>query len=84
MPEVASAGLSTNATPPNNGFDNKFEILGKPAAGEQRARLNLVSPEYFPVLRSSLDGGQNLGPVGDQARRQIGGHQRNHGKAVFS
>ena len=58
IPEVASAGLSTNATPPNNGFDNRFEILGKPVAAEQRARLNLVSPEYFPVLQIPLMAGR--------------------------
>ena len=54
MPEVVSAGLSTNATPPNNGFDNKFEIMGKPVLAEQRLRTNLVSPEYFPVLQIPL------------------------------
>ncbi len=50
LPEVKMAGLSTNATPPDNGADNKFEILGKPASDDQHARLNFVSKEYFPVL----------------------------------
>ncbi len=54
MPEVKMAGLSTNATPPANGADNKFEILGKPAADDQHARLNFVSMEYFPVLQIPL------------------------------
>jgi putative ABC transport system permease protein len=54
MPEVKMAGLSTNATPPANGATNKFEILGKPAAEDQQARLNFVSHEYFPVLRIPL------------------------------
>ena len=54
MPEVTMAGLSTNATPPDNGWDNKFEILGKPALEQQHARLNFVSPEYFPVLQIPL------------------------------
>lgn len=53
-PEVISAGLSTNATPPNNGWEQRFEISGKPAAEQQRARLNFVSPEYFTVLRIPL------------------------------
>jgi putative ABC transport system permease protein len=53
-PEVVSAGLSTNATPPNNGWEQRFEISGKPAAEQQRARINFVSPEYFPVLRIPL------------------------------
>jgi putative ABC transport system permease protein len=54
LPEVVSAGLSTNATPPNNGWQTRFEISGKPAGEEQRLRLNLVTPEYFVVLRISL------------------------------
>jgi predicted permease len=54
LPEVVSAGLSTNATPPNNGWQTRFEISGKPAGEEQRLRLNFVTPEYFIVLRISL------------------------------
>jgi predicted permease len=54
MPEVVSAGLSTNATPPNNGWLTKFEVLGKPAPVEQQARVNFVSPDYFPVLQIPL------------------------------
>ena len=38
MPQVVSAGISTNATPPANGGDNRIEILGgadmeKPVCG---------------------------------------------------
>jgi len=51
MPEVKMAGLSTNATPPNNGADNLFEIQGQPALQDQHARLNFVSYEYFPLLQ---------------------------------
>ena len=54
MPQVKMAGLSTNATPPDNGADNQFEILGKPSAEDQHARLNFVSHEYFPVLQIPL------------------------------
>ena len=54
MPEVKMAGLSTNATPPSNGADNIFEILGKPSGDDQHARLNFVSNEYFPVLQIPL------------------------------
>ncbi len=53
-PEVVSAGLSTNATPPNNGWEQRFEISGKPAAQQQRARINFVSSEYFSVLHIPL------------------------------
>jgi putative ABC transport system permease protein len=54
MPEVVSAGISTNATPPMNGNDTRIEILGSAAAEKPEARVNFVSPEYFPVLRIPL------------------------------
>jgi predicted permease len=54
VPEIVSAGLSTNATPPENGSELNFEISGKPAAEQQSARVNYISPEYFSVLRIPL------------------------------
>jgi predicted permease len=51
MPEVEMAGISTNATPPSNGWEQRFEISGKPASEQQRSRMNFVSPEYFSVLK---------------------------------
>jgi predicted permease len=54
MPEVVSAGISTNATPPSNGWNTNFEILGKPVPQERELRTNFVSPEYFTVLHIPL------------------------------
>jgi putative ABC transport system permease protein len=54
MPGVVSAGISSNATPPRNGWNQPFEILGKTAGEYQDARINLVSSEYFPILRIPL------------------------------
>src|SRR5467141_1303534 len=54
MPEVVSAGLSTNATPPSNGWEQRFEISGKQTAEQERARINFVSPEFFSVLHIPL------------------------------
>ena len=54
MPDVVSAGISTNATPPDNGWEQRFEISGKPVGGQQRARINFISPEYFSVLHIPL------------------------------
>jgi predicted permease len=54
MPGVISAGISTNATPPSNGWNQPFEILGKTAAEQQEARANFVSPEYFTILHIPL------------------------------
>jgi len=54
MQQVKMASISTNATPPDNGWNNKFEILGKPSAQDERVRVNWVSKEYFPVLQIPL------------------------------
>src|SRR5439155_2653672 len=43
MPQVVSAGISTNATPPSNGGDSPLEILGSSALEKPVARANLVS-----------------------------------------
>ena len=67
-PQVASAGISTNATPPNNGADNLFEVLGGSQLQEQRARLNFVSPEYFPILQIPLLSGR----IWDQSENNRG------------
>jgi predicted permease len=54
MPDVVSAGISTNATPPNNGWEQRFEVSGKPAVEEQRARINFISVGYLTALRIPL------------------------------
>ena len=51
VPGVRMAAVSSNATPPANGFDTKFEIVGKPSEQSQTFKFNMVSKEYFPVLR---------------------------------
>jgi putative ABC transport system permease protein len=57
VPGVRIAAISTNATPPSNGSDTKFEILGKPATQDQSVRANFVSPGYFTVLGIALSQG---------------------------
>jgi putative ABC transport system permease protein len=54
VPGVTMTAISSNATPPSNGFETRFEILGRSAQDQQQARINLVSPEYFPALRIPL------------------------------
>jgi predicted permease len=51
VPGVLSAGVSTNATPPNSGWRLPVEILGKPASQAQEAHVEFVGPEYFATLR---------------------------------
>jgi predicted permease len=50
MPEVVAAGISSNATPPSNGWTQSFEVFGHPSGQQEQARVNFVSPDYFSVL----------------------------------
>lgn len=57
MPQVVAAGISTNATPPSNGWDQRIEIMG--STGEKpETRVNFISPEYFPVLHIPIAEGR--------------------------
>jgi predicted permease len=58
MPQVVSAGISTNATPPANGSDSRIELLGSSEAEQQTVRVNFISHDYFPVLRIPLEQGR--------------------------
>src|SRR5450631_55593 len=51
IPGVSMAAISTNATPPSNGWSTNIEMLGKPPQDDQKVRINFVSPGYFPLLR---------------------------------
>ncbi len=51
VPGVSRTAVSNNATPPDNGFNTKFEIIGKPSGQDQSLRFNMVSESYFPVLK---------------------------------
>ena len=57
-PGVTMVAISSNATPPRNGWNSRFEILGKPASEEQLGSINLVSPSYFRALRIALRQGR--------------------------
>jgi predicted permease len=54
VPGVTRTAISSNATPPENGWFTKFEILGKSAMEQQMGSVNLVSPGYFALLRIPL------------------------------
>ena len=58
VPGVIMTAISTNGTPPSNGSNQKFEIVGKPSAEEQPVGLNFVSEEYFPALRIPMAQGR--------------------------
>jgi predicted permease len=48
---VTTAAISTDATPPQNGWIMGFDILGKPATNPPMGSINLISPQYFAALR---------------------------------
>jgi predicted permease len=52
------AAMSSNATPPSNGWQTRVEILGQLPRDEQKVRVNFVSPGYFPILRIPLAQGR--------------------------
>jgi predicted permease len=63
LPDVVSTGISTDATPPNSGWDQAFELLGKPAAEQQKAALEFVDPGYFTTLQIPLRQGRFWDPA---------------------
>ncbi len=70
VPGVTMTAISSNATPPNNGLETHIEFLGKSAQDEQKARVNFVSPTYFPVLRIPLKQGR----IWDETETRNGAH----------
>ncbi|HEY2361683.1 MAG TPA: ABC transporter permease [Candidatus Angelobacter sp.] len=50
-PGVTMAAISNNATPPANGWDERFEILGRTATDQQQGSINLINHGYFATLR---------------------------------
>jgi predicted permease len=54
---VKAVAISTNATPPSNGFEMPMNILGLPAE-DRKIRINLVNEGYFPLLRIPLRQGR--------------------------
>lgn len=70
IPGVTMTAISSNATPPNNGWETHVEFLGKTAQDEQKARVNFVSPTYFPVLRIPLEQGR----IWDETETRNGAH----------
>ncbi len=68
LPEVEMAAISTNATPPSNGWEVPAEIMGSTVAEKPAVRLNFISPEYFPILRIPILQGR----VWDQAETMRG------------
>jgi predicted permease len=54
VPGVTMTAISSNATPPRNGWDGRFELMGKTANEQPSASINFVSPSYFTTLHIPL------------------------------
>jgi predicted permease len=54
VPGITKVAVSANATPPHNGDNLVFEILGVSYAQRQYLRANFVDPEYFSTLHVPL------------------------------
>ena len=54
VPGVTMVAISSNATPPSNGWGTGIEILGQLPRTDQKVRVNFVNPGYFPLLRIPL------------------------------
>ena len=58
LPDVVSTGISTNATPPDSGWNQPFELQGKTAGEDQKASVNFVDSRYFSTLGIPLRKGR--------------------------
>jgi len=68
VPGVKIAAVSSNATPPANGFNAHLQIVGRPTKADQPFQFNMVSKEYFPALRVPIVQGR----VWDEAETRRG------------
>jgi hypothetical protein len=58
LPEVISVANSFDATPPFNGTNQRFEIMGRSDRLYYDSRVHLVGPEYFSVLHVPVKQGR--------------------------
>ena len=58
VPGVTMTAISSNATPPSNGWQTGIEIQGRAQSQNAKVRVNFVSPGYFPLLRIRVADGR--------------------------
>jgi putative ABC transport system permease protein len=58
LPDVISTGVSTNGTPPEDGWEQTVEFLGKSFSETQKVNINFVDPGYFNTLLIPLRQGR--------------------------
>jgi len=58
LPDVVSTGISPNATPPDSGWNQPFDLQSKVATEDQKASVNFVDSRYFSTLGIALRSGR--------------------------
>jgi putative ABC transport system permease protein len=58
LPNVLSTAISTNATPPDSGWGQPFDLQGKTPSEDQKASINFVDSRYFSTLQIPLRQGR--------------------------
>src|SRR5277367_554264 len=58
LPDVTTTAISTNATPPDSGWGQPFDLQGKTAAEDQKASVNFVDSRYFSALEIPVKRGR--------------------------
>jgi predicted permease len=56
LPDVVSASIATNATPPHSGSEQRFQLRDKPSSSPeaQTARVHFIDSGYFSTLQMPL------------------------------
>ena len=56
LPDVVSASVATDGVPPNNGWEQRFDLLDKSSTSPdaQYAKFNLIDSDYFSTLQTPL------------------------------
>ena len=75
VPGVTMAAISSNATPPSNGFSTKFEIVGATGRGGPVPALQHGQPRLLSGPAHSPAAGPHLGPGRKPPRRAADGRQ---------
>ncbi len=75
VPGVTLTAISSNATPPNNGWRTGVEVLGQAPRDDQKAGVNFADPGLFPHPARRTRAGPLLGRDRRTQRSPLRRHQ---------
>ncbi len=85
LPEVVAAGISTNATPPDNGWMTPSSRFSAEHGAEQKqVRAQFRQPGILHGAAHSGAARPAVDQRGDRAAARAGGHQSDHGAPVLA